>query len=239
MTTGLISYKLCTHDYRCEECLFDKVMRDEAAAAAGSYAGTPAGTAPMQVRGSLPQRSREALFYHRGHCWTDVEGPDEVRIGIDGILAALVAGVKAVALPRPGEDITKDQCFAHIIQEKHIIPLHAPLTGTVTTVNEQLRRSPDMLADEAWENSWLVTLQPENLEQDLRPLLFGTQALAWYHKKEQELSAALSTILCRNSPHLGPTLQDGGERISGLAGALTPEQYYQILESVCRSEETA
>ena len=32
MTTGLIAYKLCTLDFRCEECMFDQVMRNEATA---------------------------------------------------------------------------------------------------------------------------------------------------------------------------------------------------------------
>jgi hypothetical protein len=29
MTSGLITYKLCAYDYHCEECLFDKVIRND------------------------------------------------------------------------------------------------------------------------------------------------------------------------------------------------------------------
>ena len=46
-------------------------------------------------------------------------------------------------------------------------------------------------------------------------------------------------MLNRNGAVLGPTMQDGGERVAILADALTSEQYCQILESLSRSEDSA
>jgi glycine cleavage system H protein len=236
MTTGLIAYKLCTLDFRCEECLFDQVMRNEAPAGsrpdyypAVSSAGAATTESFGQIKGSL--------FYHQHHCWAKVENPDEVRIGIDGILAQLVAKIKTVVLPKEGDEVKQGQCFAHLIQERHIVPLISPLSGSVLSINNGLKKYPELVGSDPWEGGWLITIQPANLETDVRVLLYGRRAMEWYQKREQEVSTAGAALLNQSDPCLGPTMQDGGERVNCLASVLPSEQYYQILESLCRAED--
>jgi len=88
----------------------------------------------------------ESLFYHQHHCWAQVEDPDQVRIGIDGILAQLVGIIKAVVLPKEGEKIKQGHCFSHLIHERHIMPLISPLSGSVLSVNTDLKNAPHWLA---------------------------------------------------------------------------------------------
>ena len=236
MTAGLISYKLCTRDYCCEDCVFDQVMRNEAAVAVGrNDMGVSLASDP--VTGTLSQHIKGDLFYHQCHCWAKVEDQDEVRIGIDGILAGLVSKIKAVALPLPGEPMSQGQCFAHVIQERHIVPLISPLNGEISSVNKQLKQTPGLLHNDSWENGWLVTIKPGNLEHDLRTLMFGRKAIAWYQKREREVIETSSAMLTAGG--LGPTMPDGGERVVSLADSLTSEQYYQILESLSRSDDPA
>jgi len=236
MTTGLIAYKLCPLDFRCEECDFDRVMRNESAAGIGSDVRSSVAGAEGKAAG-LSRQMQEPLFYHQYHCWAKVEDPDEVRIGIDGILAQLVGTVKAVVLPREGEEVQQGQCFSHLIHERHIVPLVSPLTGSVSLVNAELKKHPSLVSSDPWQDGWLVTIKPYSLEHDLQMLLFGKKARGWYQKKEHEISAARTSLLNRRDINLGPTMQDGGETITGLAAALTSEQYYQILESLCRPED--
>lgn len=238
MTAGLISYKLCPHDYRCEECIFDQVIRNESVVADGRY-NPEAGQVSASLTSETPLKVKDALFYHQYHCWAKVENPEKVRIGIDGILSKFVAQIKAVALPGVGEAVIQDQCFAHIIQERHIVPLISPLTGSVHSVNERLKKTPELLVNDSWEGGWLMTIRPENLEHDLRTLMFGRRAIEWYQKKEQEVIEASTTMLSKNGAVLGHTMQDGGERVDSLADTLTSEQYYQILELLSRSEDPA
>ena len=238
MTSGLISYKLCTHNYRCEECMFDQVIRNEAAAGASSLRGEGAPAAASIFTPNALQADA-ALFYHSGHCWAKVEDADQVRIGIDGILAPLVSPVKTVVLPQAGDTVVQGQCFAHIIQEKHIVELLAPLTGTVISVNQGLKSSPQALAGEPWGRGWLVTVRPDNLEHDLKSLMFGRKAMDWYQRKEHEVEVTRADMLGRNEPELGPTLQDGGGSLVSLADMLSPGQYEQIIEVLLRPEDAA
>lgn len=235
MTTGLISYKLCARDYRCESCMFDQVMRNEAAA---EDSRQEAGTG--EELSSVPEASlhlRWSLFYHPGHCWVKVEDPENVRIGIDDVLTRLMVRLKAVVLPQAGEMIRQGECCAHIIQEHHIMPVIAPLTGTIQLVNKRLQKEPELIMSDPWDEGWMITVKPATLEHDLRNLLFGKKALAWYQQKHQELTAAGTAMLQHSSNDLGPTLQDGGVKINSLAELLSAEQYYQIIDSLSRSED--
>ena len=238
MTSGFISYKLCTRDYRCEECIFDQVIRNEAAVDAGAQHGEGAFAAASVLTPDSLQASA-ALFYHSGHCWAKVEDADQVCIGIDGILAQMVSPVRTVVLPQAGEAVVQGQSFAHIIQEKHIVELVSPLTGTILSVNQGLKTEPQTLTAEPWGKGWLVTIRPDNLEHDLKSLMFGRKAMEWYQRKENEVALKRSDMLSRHEPELGPTLQDGGDLLVSPAGLLSPEQYEQIIEVLFRSEDAA
>jgi glycine cleavage system H protein len=235
MTTGLIAYRLCTIDFRCEDCDFDRVMRNESVAGSGADHSSSV----VCAGGSADELSRqmhESLFYHQYHCWAKVENSDEVRIGIDGILAQLVGTIKAVVLPKEGEEVQQGQCFSHLIHERHIVPLVSPLCGSVISVNADLKKHPSLVRSDPWQCGWLVIIAPDNLERDLQALLFGKRAREWYQQREREVVAARTAVLNRSEINIGPTMQDGGETITSLAAALTSEQYYQILESLCRAE---
>jgi len=236
MTSGVISYKLCTRNYRCEDCLFDKVMRNEAAVGTRSESPAPAATS-CSVIGAATLPVNDALFYNEHHCWARVETHDDVRIGIDGILTNFVARVKAVVLPRVGETVRRGESFAHIVQEKHILQLVAPVTGTVTGVNARLAKAPELIVDDSWESGWLIAVKPDNLEHDLRTLMFGKRAIDWYNTKEREVVDSICVMISRHQPDLGATMQDGGEGVGSLADMLTSEQYYQVLESLSRPDD--
>lgn len=238
MTTGLISYKLCALDYRCEECMLDQAMRNEMNVQVKRTV-QPAGVDVGVIPCAAAPQTNNALFYHQNHCWAKVEDPDEVRIGMDSILARFVANIKTVVLPQPGEIVTQGQCFAHIILAKHILQLVSPVSGTVATVNLELRKNPQLLVLAPWDKGWLVTIKPENLEQDLRSLLFGKKALAWYQGKEQIAAHMSATIFNENNAALGPTLQDGGEPMPCFVDGLSPGQFDQIIESLSRIENPA
>ncbi len=239
MTSGLISYKLCTRDYRCEECIFDQVLRNEAAADAAALPPHGAAAAASSSPPDQTQTAQAALFYHSGHCWARVEDADQVHIGIDGILARIVSPIKAVVLPQAGEAVEQGQSFAHIIQQKHIVELASPLTGTILSVNQKLKSSPQAVADDHLGQGWLVTIRPDNLEHDLKSLMFGKKALQWYQQKEHAIAAARTELLSSHEPELGTTLHDGGEMVASLANTLGTEQYEEMLETLFRPEDAA
>lgn len=230
MTSGIIRYKLCSLKYLCEECMFDRVMRNESAAMIRTPVVDAALAADLaSIESSMP-RVDGSLFYHRSHCWVKVVSPDEVVLGINGILARLIYGIKTVVLPKAGETISREQFFAHIIQEKHIVPLISPIDGVITAVNQALTKTPELLRKDFREKGWLVSIKPDNLEHDLRTLVFGHQAIEWYKKMDRSVSEAIHAVYSVSGAEIGPTMQDGGNFMLNASEMLTSDQYYQIME---------
>jgi len=232
MTSGVISYKLCPNNYKCEECMFDRVMRNETAAMIRRPEVDAALAADLYLIESDSRHIDGSLFYHKNHCWVKVVNPDEVIIGITGILSRLIYGIKTVVLPKNGEPVSKEQCFAHIIQEKHIVPLILPVNGVITAINHELSSDPDLLRSDYSGRGWLVKVKPDNLENDLRTLYFGSKAIDWYKEKDRCISEAVHALYSVSGTELGLTMQDGGEYMLNPSEMLTPEQYYKILETL-------
>ncbi len=236
MTSGIISYKLCPRNYFCEDCMFDRVMRNETAAMIRRPDVDAALAADLASISSSTPDIDGSLFYHRNHCWVKVISPDEVIIGITGILARLIYGIKTVVLPKVGETLSREQLFAHIIQEKHIVPLILPVNGVIKKVNSDLSETPELLRSDFLHKGWLVSMKPDNLENDLRNLVFGSKAIEWYKKKDRSVSEAIHAVYSVSGADLGPTMQDGGEFMLNPSEMLTADQYYKILEVLSRAE---
>jgi len=234
MSTGLISYKLCDRNYQCESCPFDQAIKNEAGGEGGGSFPESTDKWPEESLATDPSVGINGhIFYHPDHCWVKVENPAMVKIGIDNLLAQLIADVKVVILPRAGSFAARGECCAHIIQEDYILPVVSPLSGSIGAANPRLQKKPELITDDPGGEGWLITIKPQDLESDLKKLLFGRKALSWYQQAEKELIARTDVLLKQNAPSLGPTMQDGGVRISRLKDLLsivTPKQRTQLLD---------
>lgn len=232
MTTGLISYRLCEKDYRCEICPFDQAIKNEDR----GESDFPE-TEDVWTDGSLKANTfagiNGAIFYHPDHCWAKVDHQERVKIGINDLLAQLITNVQALVLPRAGSFTGQGECCAHVIQEDYILPVIAPLSGTIQAVNQRLKKEPELLIHDPSGEGWLMMIKPDNLGNELKKLLFGRKAVAWYKSEEKAIIARVERILKHNPPALGHTMQDGGVRINCLHDLLhnvTPKQKARILD---------
>ncbi len=232
MTTGYISYKLCDRNYQCEICPFDQAIKNEEMGE-DDLQKSGVNWAEGLLKAEPSARINEAIFYHPDHCWVKVENSERVRIGIDDLLTQLITQVKVAILPQEGSFTGQGECFAHIIQEDYILPVISPLSGSVQTVNLRLEKEPELITNDPRGEGWLIIVKPKNLESDLKNLLFGRKALSWYQREEKEIIARTDLILKRNPQGVGPTMQDGGVRISSLREVLdivNAQQRTQILD---------
>jgi glycine cleavage system H protein len=232
MTSGIISYKLCSLDFMCEECSFDKVMHNCAVTDTQQKGLDRPLTPYTSSVGLSTNRLDGSLFYHKNHCWIKVVNPHEVVIGINGILAKLMHDIKTVVLPKIGDPVIKNQVFAHIMLEKHIVPLIMPVNGEITAINATLEKQPELLRKEYREKGWLVTIKADNLERELRTLTFGSKAIEWYRAKDRSVNEAILAAYNSSREHIGVTMHDGGELVLNASELLTAEQYSMILDEL-------
>jgi len=232
MTTGFISYKLCDRSYQCEACPLDQAIKNDEPGEDDFQESEETGM-EESLKSDFSTQIDGAIFYHPDHCWVQVENPEKVKIGIDDLLAELIMNIKVVILPRAGSFYGQGECCAHIIQDDYILPVIAPLSGSIQAVNDRLKKEPELILSDPRGEGWLITIKPGNLESDLKNLLFGRKALSWYLREEKEIIARTDLMLKHTPQAVGPTMQDGGVRIGCLHDMLnivSSKQRAQILD---------
>ncbi|TRZ75738.1 MAG: hypothetical protein D4R93_04475 [Deltaproteobacteria bacterium] len=233
MTTGFIRYKLCDRNYQCEICPFEQAIKN-GERGEGDFQEPEGDSTEGSLDSDPSVWMNGSIFYHPDHCWVKVENPEKVRIGIDDLLTQLITRVQVVILPRVGSFTNGGEYCAHIIQADYILPVISPLSGSVQTVNPRLIKEPELITDDPGGDGWLITIKPNNLESDLKNLLFGRKARSWYRREEKEIIARTDLMLKHNPEAVGPTMQDGGVRIGCLQDMLNivnSRQRAQILDS--------
>jgi glycine cleavage system H protein len=105
---------------------------------------------------SYPQDYR----YTKEHEWVKVEG-DTGTIGITNHAQESLGDIVFVELPKPGAEINAGKSFGTVESVKAVSELFAPVSGTVSAVNEDLANSPEKINSDA-HGSWMVKVKLKN-----------------------------------------------------------------------------
>jgi glycine cleavage system H protein len=101
------------------------------------------------------------LRYTKDHEWLRVDG-DRCRVGITRFAVDQLGDITLVELPRPGTTIARGGPFGSVESVKSVSDLYAPISGTVTAVNEALKDSPELVNSEPYGGGWMVEIEPSN-----------------------------------------------------------------------------
>ena len=163
----------------------------------------------------------DGLFYHPGHAWLRVEGPDTVTVGFDDFAGKLVGVPSAITLPEVGATLAQGEPAWALVADGKAIDMLSPVDGTVVAVNEQARRSPALAHERPYGDGWLLKVRSGRLAANLKQLLTGQMARRWIGDLADGLRGDLTSAL-------GHLYEDGGVVIDGFAGALEPDGWDQV-----------
>jgi len=121
----------------------------------------------------------ENLYYHKEYLWASVED-GKVKIGLIDYAQKQINDIIYVELPSVGDSITKDEPFGILESVKAVSDLIAPVSGTIEAVNEELDSKPELLNEDPYGQGWIITVEPTNLEEDLKTLLSSEAAVEWH-----------------------------------------------------------
>jgi glycine cleavage system H protein len=97
------------------------------------------------------------LKYHADHDWARIDG-DEATLGITWYAQDQLGEVVYFDPPQVGSTLTKDQPYAEIESVKAVSDVVAPLSGTVSEVNEALSDAPETVNEDPYGDGWLVKI---------------------------------------------------------------------------------
>jgi glycine cleavage system H protein len=112
------------------------------------------------------------LKFLKSHEWARVEGDGKVTVGISDHAQGLLGDLVYVELPAVGDSIEAGTASAVVESVKAASDVYAPVSGTVTAVNEALADKPETINEDAYGEGWLYVVElsePDQLNDLLAP----------------------------------------------------------------------
>ena len=223
-----------------------KAARSTVAAAANSTLTAVAreieGRKELAMLPAIPiERIPRNVFVDLGHTWVEIEPKGLVKVGADWMPATLLGQAEKVVFAMAGSAVKRGDVIMRLRRHGRTIALRAPVDGVVEEVNGALVDNPAPITSDPFGTGWLYRIAPANLGSALRSMLIDDEAANWMHREVRRLRDALSTLSRRMAlggqsglaaqlalATAGPTLQDGGLPVQGLADQLDPESWNDL-----------
>jgi glycine cleavage system H protein len=101
------------------------------------------------------------LKYTESHEWVRVESDGTLTVGITEYAQDALGDIVFVELPQVGKAYTAGGDAAVVESVKAASDIYAPVSGTVTAVNQPVADAPDSINADAY-SAWLFKLQPND-----------------------------------------------------------------------------
>jgi glycine cleavage system H protein len=117
--------------------------------------------------------------YTKEHEWIQVDGKIGT-VGITDYAQNSLGDIVFVDLPKVGDAIEAGKSFGSVESVKAVSDLFAPVSGTVTAVNEELKDAPERINSDA-NTTWMLKVELSDAKQ-----LDGLLTAADYEKFTSE-----------------------------------------------------
>ncbi len=174
--------------------------------------GLAAEQAPSRISlsrliGMLPP----GIFMQPTFTWSKILDSGNLILGINPVLMGIIGEPDEIEMLPDGEKVEKGQPLLKIRKGNKILQIKSPVSGTVTGINHQV------LEDATWENisqSWLYSLQPQEVAAEIPSWLIAEKARNWLNSKYQEMKHFFMNSLPQEQ--MGITMADGGDLPVGI-----------------------
>ena len=104
------------------------------------------------------------LKYSREHEWVKLEGKVAL-VGITDFAQSELGDVVYVELPEAGAEVEANNTFGVVESVKAVSDLYAPVSGTVTEVNQQLNDEPELVNSDPFEDGWMLRIEMSDVSE--------------------------------------------------------------------------
>jgi glycine cleavage system H protein len=106
------------------------------------------------------------LRYSTDHEWVRVDG-NVVTIGITEYAQDALGDVVFVDVPEVAATVSMGESFSEVESTKSVSDIYAPVSGTVSAVNDTLDAQPELLNSDPYGDGWICRIEmsdPSQLE---------------------------------------------------------------------------
>ena len=107
----------------------------------------------------------EELKYVETHEWVREDGDGAVLVGITDYAQGALGDVVYVELPEVDSEVEMGDEVAVVESVKAASDIYAPLSGTITEVNESLEGNPELVNTDPYRDGWFFRLKLRDVEE--------------------------------------------------------------------------
>ena len=104
----------------------------------------------------------EDLKYTSEHEWVRSGNGSRVRVGITDYAAEQLGDIVYVSLPEIGDTVGAGDAWGELESTKSVSDLFSPVAGVVTTINELLTATPEIINSDPYGDGWLFELDVDD-----------------------------------------------------------------------------
>lgn len=123
-------------------------------------------------------------YYHKTHTWLKVESLT-AKVGMDSFQAENAGYLRYLTIG--ASEAKQGEPIGSYESSKFVSKIYSPISGRIRSVNENVLRNPRRINEDPY-NSWIVEIQPDDLENDLnsRDILKKEEDIREWIEKEVE-----------------------------------------------------
>jgi glycine cleavage system H protein len=106
----------------------------------------------------------EEFSYSEDHEWTSADG-GKVRVGITDYAQDALGDVVFIESPAVGATVEQGKSFGEVESTKSVSDLFAPISGTVSEVNDSLDDAPELLNEDPYGDGWICVIEASDPSQ--------------------------------------------------------------------------
>jgi glycine cleavage system H lipoate-binding protein len=152
------------------------------------------------------------VYLSPGHTWLKMLKEGFVRIGVDEFIQKTLSGLNFITVLSEGAKVQKGDILFTAVSGDRLVNFYAPIDGTVKKVN------PNKNSEDPYQN-WVVSLEPENIQRDLKGMKSKDSAVSWLAEEYSRLKDFLS-FHSNEVVLAGATIHDGGNIMEGVITSL-------------------
>ena len=99
----------------------------------------------------------ENLLYTAQHEWVRIDN-GVARIGITDYAQDALGDVVFVGVPTVGAKVSAEQSFTEVESTKSVSDIYAPVSGSISAVNENLSSQPELLNQDPYGAGWICEI---------------------------------------------------------------------------------
>lgn len=105
----------------------------------------------------------ENLRYTKDHEWVLIEG-SSVKVGITDYAQDALGDIVFIQLPDVGSAVELHQGIGEIESTKSVNDVYSPISGRVTTVNDALAATPELLNTDPYGDGWICVIEASSID---------------------------------------------------------------------------